>query len=96
MTQIVINARHGGFGLSEAAMEMYRGFCREQGAEPSEYDSDIPRDCPRLLATVKALGERAGGTYARLKIVTIPDDVDWTVMEYDGCEWVAEAHRTWS
>lgn len=96
MTQIVINRRHGGFGLSEAGMRAYTGFSLEQGAEPCEYDSDIPRDCPRLLATVKALGERADGPYAKLKIVTIPDEVDWTIMEYDGLEWVAEAHRTWS
>lgn len=96
MTQICINTRHGGFGLSDEAMEMYRGFCWEQGAEPCDYDVDIPRDCPRLLATVKVLRERADGPYAELKIVTIPDDVEWTVMEYDGAEWVAEAHRTWS
>ena len=96
MTQICINTRHGGFGLSDEGMEMYRGFCHEQGAEPCEYDSDIPRDCPRLLATVKALGDRAESTYAHLKIVTIPDDVTWTIMEYEGAEWVAEAHRTWS
>jgi len=30
-----------------------------------------------------------------LKIVEIPADVDWVLMEYDGCEWVAEKHRTW-
>lgn len=96
MTQIVINVRHGGFGLSDEGMEMYRGFCNEAGAEPCEYDSYISRDCPRLLATVKALGEAADTRYSNLKIVTIPDDVSWTICEYDGAEWVAEAHRTWS
>jgi len=96
MTQIVINTRHGGFGLSDEAMEMYRGFCQEHGAEPCEYDSDIPRDCSWLVATVKALGEEANGDCAHLKIVIIPDDVIWTVHEYDGTEWVAEAHRTWN
>ena len=27
--------------------------------------------------------------------VSIPDDVEWQIEEYDGMEWVAEAHRTW-
>lgn len=96
MTQIVINTRHGGFGLSDEAMELYAAFCRDAEIQPEQYDNEIPRDCPRLVATVKALGERGDGPYARLKIVTIPDDVSWTVCEYDGAEWVAEAHRTWS
>ena len=30
-----------------------------------------------------------------LKIIEIPDDVDWIIEEYDGNEWVAEKHRTW-
>jgi len=31
-----------------------------------------------------------------LKIVDIPDGVEWEIEEYDGMEWVAEKHRTWS
>lgn len=96
MTQIVINTRHGGFGLSDMALEMYNGFQLEVGGPTIEYDGEISRDCPRLAAVVQALGDEASGPYARLKVVTIPDDVEWTVMEYDGAEWIAEAHRTWS
>jgi hypothetical protein len=96
MTQIVINTRHGGFGLSDMALEMYNGFQLEASGPTIEYDGEISRDCPRLVAVVQALGEDADGPYAQLKIVTIPDDVTWTIMEYDGAEWVAEAHRTWS
>ncbi len=96
MTQIVINCEHGGFGLSDEAMELYAAFCRDAQIEPCEYDSEIPRDSQQLVSVVKVLGERASSRYARLKIVTIPDDVEWTVMEYDGSEWIAEAHRTWS
>ena len=96
MTQIVINACHGGFGLSDEALELYNEFQREVGGDPVGYDNEISRDCPRLIAVVQTLGEKASGKYARLKIVTIPDDVEWTIMEYDGTEWVAEAHRTWS
>lgn len=96
MTQIVINTRHGGFGLSEAALSLYNEFQLEVGGPVIEYDGEISRDCARLVAVVQALGEAASGTYARLKIVTIPDDVEWYIHEYAGVEWVAEAHRTWS
>jgi hypothetical protein len=97
MTQkIVINTRHGGFGLSDEAMSLYREFCIEGYLTPEDYDGDIPRDSPQLISVVTALGERASGPYARLKIVEVPDGVEWTICEYDGSEWVAEAHRTWS
>lgn len=57
----------------------------------------IARDCVHLVATVEQLGsEVASGRYARLKVVEIPDGVEWHIEEYDGSEWVAENHRTWS
>lgn len=96
MTQIVINVRHGGFGLSAEALSLYREFCLEVGGTPEDYDGEIPRDNPQLISVVRALGESASGPYARLKIVEVPDDVQWTIHEYDGSEWVAEVHRTWS
>ena len=57
---------------------------------------DIPRNDPDLIAVVESIGKDAGGEYSELKIVEIPDDVDFEIMEYDGAEWVAEKHRTWS
>ena len=56
---------------------------------------DIPRDDPALIATVRRLGSKANGEYAKLKIVEVPADVKWIVDNYDGKEWVAEVHRTW-
>jgi len=44
---------------------------------------------------VEELGEKANGQCADLKIVEIPDDVEYEIEEYDGVEWVAENHRTW-
>jgi hypothetical protein len=96
MTQIVINVRHGGFGLSKDALELYAAFCRDAGIEPEQYDCEISRDSQQLLSVIACLGERASGPYAKLKVVEIPDDVIWTIMEYAGREWVAETHRTWS
>ena len=59
--------------------------------------SDIARDDPDLVAVVEQLGsEKASGMFASLKVVEIPDDVEWVLQENDnGCEWIAEKHRTW-
>ena len=57
---------------------------------------EIPRNDPTLVAVVEKLGVKADGFCATLKVVEIPEDVDWYVEEYDGNEWVAEKHRTWS
>lgn len=60
-------------------------------------DSDeMPRNDADLIAVVEKLGaEAASGRHAALAIVEIPDDVEWTIEEYDGHEHVAEKHRTW-
>ena len=60
-------------------------------------DRDIPRDDPYLVRVVEEMGgEAAGGLAAMLKVVEIPESVAWHIQEYDGLEWVAENHRTWS
>lgn len=56
---------------------------------------EIDRSDPDLVAVVEALGKKASGMFAELKIVTIPDDVDWEIEEYDGMESVHEKHRSW-
>jgi hypothetical protein len=59
------------------------------------WDHDIERSDPLLVETVLTLGEKANHWCSNLKIVTIPDDVDWEIHEYDGREHIAEKHRTW-
>jgi len=57
---------------------------------------DIPRDDQDLISIVQLMGTvAASGRFAMLKIVDIPDDVQWEVEDYDGNEWIAEKHRTW-
>lgn len=58
------------------------------------YDRDARTD-PALISVVEEMGEAANGFCAKLTVVEIPDGVEYTVEEYDGSEWVAEAHRTW-
>jgi len=70
--------------------------------ENGQYDSDscffpdnIERDDPALIQVIEELGELANDRFAELKIVEVPDDVEWTVGEHDGNEWIAERHRRW-
>jgi hypothetical protein len=60
------------------------------------HDWMIERDDLMLVKVVEFLGDKANGRHAKLKIVEIPDDVEFKIEEYDGQECVAEAHRTWS
>lgn len=85
--KIVINTCYGGFELSEEAKSFL-------GCDTSDsYCND--RSNPKLVECVEKLGEKASETCSRLKVVEIPDGVDWEIGEYDGIEWIAEKHRTW-
>jgi Ni,Fe-hydrogenase maturation factor len=93
--KIVINKCHGGFGLSEKAEEVYR---TKKGITDDEswWSRMVPRDDLILVDIVETMGEKSFGSFAELKVVEIPNDVEWQIDEYDGAEWVAEVHRTWS
>lgn len=58
-------------------------------------DRDIERDDKILVEVVKELKEKANGRCAKLKVVNVPDGVDWEIDEYDGWEQVEEKHRSW-
>lgn len=92
--RIVINDCHGGFSLSDRAITEYKKLAGI--TDGNFYDREIPRDDPYLVKVVRSLGMAANGRAANLKIVEIPGDVSWHIAEYDGNEWVAEDHRTWS
>lgn len=53
------------------------------------------RSHPLIVRVVEELGSAANGRFASLSIVEIPDDIEYTIEEYDGYEHVAEKHRTW-
>lgn len=89
--KIVINKCHGGFGLSEQALRLYETTTKQHGV--NEYR--IERDDRTLVNIVETLGDDANGRFAKLKVVEIPDDVNWVLEEYDGLEWIAEQHREW-
>ena len=109
--KIVINSDYGGFSLSNWAIETYAdrkgiklkkekttcGITLYTNVDTNEdFGSwDIERNDPVLVKIVEELGGKSFGFAANLKIVEIPDDVNWEVVDYDGMEHIAEKHRTW-
>jgi len=50
---------------------------------------------PDIVAVVEELGDAVNGAMSKLKVVEIPDKIEWTIQEHGGKEWVAEKHRVW-
>jgi len=92
--KVVINGCYGGFGLSDKATDLYKELAATEYTYDFEWNLKNRNDA-NLVKVVEMLGEEANGDFAELKIIEIPDDVNWTVLNYDGWEWVAEVHRTW-
>lgn len=63
--------------------------------ETSWYYGRLERNDADLIAVVEELGKEANGDCSSLKIVEIPDDVEWELDNYDGIETIHEVHRSW-
>lgn len=101
--KIVINACYGGFGLSDECAEALGAEIVENplwGTSQKFPDDNCASDYRtdnRLIELMETKGsEWCSGYCAKLKVVEIPDDVEWEIEEYDGIEWVSEVHRIWS
>jgi len=105
--KIVINNDWGGFGISKACAERMAELGNKEAKEklenikkhgefyPGLYET--ARNDPILVQAVEELGtEKASGKYASLKIVEIPDDIEYEIDDYDGRESIHETHRSWS
>lgn len=72
------------------------GVLRKDGiVYTARIGEDEGRAHPDLIAVIEALGDAASGSFSRLRVVEVPDGVDYTIEEYDGNEHIAEKHRTW-
>ena len=84
--KIAISKSYGGFHLTqeqrEALIKLHPGL--------PDIDTFVGRDDPSLILAIE---QCPGGA---VTVVEIPDDVKWQIDDYDGYEWVAEQHRTWS
>jgi len=101
--KVIINKCYGGWGIS---IEAYERYMHKLGKKPydenramnecvSPYNNEEYRTDPVLVLVVQELGRKANGAYAKLKVVEIPDDVEWEIHDYDGVESVHEVHRVW-
>src|SRR3972149_7083747 len=92
MVEIVINRCWGGFSISGQAVRWIRKNCpcehketidKKQGMgdfNTGHRDTDAnERACPSLIKVVKTLGRKADGEHAELKIVEVPDEIDYYI-----------------
>src|SRR5690349_20789844 len=97
--KVVINVCFGGFSVSRAAVEALRKtkcehISHEDKPELAKYGSDLngaydhdrgdARACPYLIEVVESMGPRADGSCSKLRVVEIPDGIEWEIDEYDG------------
>lgn len=80
------NHKHNSVSYRRITEDGERFFC----------DDDICRSDKHLIQVIEELGKEANGHSAKLKIVEIPDDVEWQIGEYEDTETVEEKHRCWS
>jgi hypothetical protein len=73
-----------------------RAAYNELKSEQTVYLHEIERNDPVLVQMVEELGKKAWDDHAELKVVEIPDGIDWFIDEYDGIEVINERHRSWS
>ena len=90
--KIAINTCWGGFGLSEKAYEHLGIEWDGYGYKYADYDK---RTDSALIECIETLGKEANGHFSALKVIEIPDDVDWEISSYDGWEKIEERHRVW-
>ena len=94
--KVVINVRCGGFSLSDTAVRRLEELSGQ--VNTWIYLMSLSRSDNNLVQVVEELGVRAAsGDYAALKIVEIPDNIQWYVdMGDDGREEIHEVHQRWS
>ena len=95
--QVVINTSYSNFAISRDAILLIQKKIKNPKAKSqiNAYAFDNDRSHPLLVEAVQKLGAKANGLYATLKIVEIPDDVEWRVDAVNGKEIIREKHRIW-
>ena len=66
-------------------------------ARTEETLEQVPKDRtdPKLVQVVEELGSAANDDWAELKVIEIPDGIEWEILVHDGYETVHEKHRSW-
>lgn len=87
--KIVVNRCYGGFGLSQEALDFLDTNSGHQYGWPHM------RHSIELVECVEELGNKAGGEYSELKVIDIPDGIEWEIWDHGGMESIHEKHRKW-
>ena len=83
--------------IAIAELREYEEFGKKQwygNGHTHKFDG-YKRDDPLLLECFEKLQKAMSGIKSELKIIEIPDDIDWCIQANMGYEWVAEKHKTW-
>lgn len=100
--KVAVNKCFGGFSVSKAVFKELGfewdgyGYLDNNsfGIESSNYFEW--RKHPSLIQAIKKIGEdKASGEMAKVRVVDIPDGVEWEIDDYGGIETVHEVHRIW-
>ena len=100
--KIVKNKCLGGFSLTEAvykelgiAWDGY-GYLYNEDLNLDSDNYNLYRADKKLIAAIEKIGlEESAGKHASLKIIDIPDDIDWYISESEGIETIHEDHQRW-
>jgi hypothetical protein len=91
--KIVLNKCFGGYGLSKLA---YKELGLEWDGFGYAYDDAEERTNKKLIKCIEKIGEKAAsGELAYLRIIEIPDGIEFEIDNYDGVETVIEKGHSW-
>lgn len=93
MKKIVINICYGGFYLNEKFVSTLPNRLKNYGKfgdNSIEYRFD-----PELIRLLEEYGlnNACNERFCKLAIISIPDDIEVSIMNYDGFEEIHEKHR---
>lgn len=72
---------------TDEAMNKYHAEFKEKIFDEEKFE----RDDPVLIEIITEIGiEKSSGNNCRLKIIEIPDNIEWTINSNFGREWVCE------
>ena len=100
--KIVINRCYGGFGLSDQCAIALGAILKQVGdffyqEFPKGKKDEDYRTNAKLIKFMETKGsEWCSGSFAKLKVVEVPDGVKWKIKNYDGMETIEEVHRSWN
>jgi hypothetical protein len=105
--KIAINVCRGGFALSKKCAEYMAARGHELAKSELEksksggtwfgFFMDDYRTDPLLIEAIEVLGSAVNrDSISKIKLVEVPEGVDWFISDHFGKEMVVERHRTWN